>query len=414
MRALLGAVTLAIAVGATSVARADDLAQAKSHFSIGARAYEERKFRMAIDAFEESYRLAPRPAILFSIAQAYKRQYFLEKLDRDLLQAISYYRRYLEDDAKGKRAGEASAALGDLEPVALRLGLERGGAAPAPPAPEGPRPARILVAPSVRNATARVDGGAPLELPSRIEVTPGKHTVLIEAEGYLPERREVEVAAGESFPIDVRLVERPALLRFDVGDGVRVFVDGREAATTPLPKPLEIAPGGYDLALIRRGHDPIGLHVELGPGESRPVRAELAVSSQRVGAYVVLGLAGLVTVGGAVVGGLAFSEQSRAREIEDAAAKRNITEAERAEQEDALERRNVLRASSLVGVAAGAALGLTAALLYVLDEPEPSAVPTKRAPTRKPGPVDESPSPDLAVLPFAGPTTVGAAISGRF
>src|SRR5512139_3732457 len=100
-------------------AHADDVAQAKTHFAVGARAYEERKFRVAIDAFEESYRLAPRPAILFSIAQAYKRQYYEGRTDRDLSQAIAYYRRYLKDEPNGKRAGEASAALGDLEPIAI-------------------------------------------------------------------------------------------------------------------------------------------------------------------------------------------------------------------------------------------------------------------------------------------------------
>ncbi len=408
VRRLLLAAFAAGALWAGDV-RADDVAQAKTHFQIGARAYEERKFRVAIDAFEESYRLAPRPAILFSIAQAYKRQYYEGRADRDLTQAVAYYRRYLTDDPKGKRAGDAGAALADLEPVVTKLGLEEKPAAPLVEEPGKVRPARILIAPSVKNATARVDGGPAVELPNRIEVTPGKHTVIVEAEGYVPEQREVDLETGESFPLDVRLVERPGLLAIDVEDGVRIYVDGRVTATTPLARPLEVTPGPHAISLARRGRDPISVAVDLRAGQTQPLQAELATSAQRVTSYVFFAAAGLVTVGGGVLTGLAFVEQGRAQDIDEKAGQGTITEAERIEHEDALVMRDRYRAGAIAGLAGGAALGVTGALLYVLDDSEPSAVPLAPRRDEEPTPI-EKPDIDIAI----GPGFVGAGVGWRF
>src|SRR5262245_14633635 len=95
------AVALAAALLSTQApAHADDVEQAKAHFSIGARAYESNQFGVAIEAFTEAYRIAPRPAILFSIAQAHRRQYFAERRREDLDAAIQYYRHYVKDDPK--------------------------------------------------------------------------------------------------------------------------------------------------------------------------------------------------------------------------------------------------------------------------------------------------------------------------
>lgn len=399
-------VTAALA-SAARPALADDVQQAKTHFAVGARAYEERKFRVAIDAFEESYRLAPRPAILFSIGQAYKRQYYQDRSDRDLSQAIAYYRRYLTDEPKGKRVGEAQAALGDLEPIALKLGLDQKEQPPAP-APEA-RPARILIAVSVKNATARVDGGVPIELPNSINVTPGKHSVTIEAEGYVTEQREVQLDQGEPFPLEVRMVEQPAKLALDVADGVRVYVDGRVSATTPLAGELEVPPGPHAISFARRGYDPLSVTVDLRAGEQRPVKAQLSTSAQRVTSYVFFAATGLVTIGGAGLMGLAFVEQSQAQEIDGKAASGIITEDERLEHEDSLTQRDRYRAGAVAGLAGGAALGLTGMLLYVLDDPEPSAVPVTPRRDEPPTPI-EKPDIDIAV----GPGFFGASAGWRF
>src|SRR5262245_44131459 len=100
---------------ASPAAAQDDLARAKAHFALGARAYEANRFRVAIEAFEEANRLAPHPALLFSIAQASRRQYFLDKKPEDLRRAVANYRKYIERAPEGGRRDEAGAALAELE-----------------------------------------------------------------------------------------------------------------------------------------------------------------------------------------------------------------------------------------------------------------------------------------------------------
>ena len=64
---------------APSVARADDLADAKNYFKAGASAYAAGDYLAAIQALDAAYRLTPLPAIAFSLAQAERRQYFASR-----------------------------------------------------------------------------------------------------------------------------------------------------------------------------------------------------------------------------------------------------------------------------------------------------------------------------------------------
>ena len=67
------AVFLLFAVAAPRIARAEEpdlLVQMKAYFNAGAEAYELGDFAAAIQAFDQAYRAMPRPAILFSLAQA--------------------------------------------------------------------------------------------------------------------------------------------------------------------------------------------------------------------------------------------------------------------------------------------------------------------------------------------------------
>lgn len=66
----LGALALASALFITTQAKGqDDLEHAKVLFDVGAKAYGNGNFLAAIQAFEQAQKKAPRPAILFSLAQ---------------------------------------------------------------------------------------------------------------------------------------------------------------------------------------------------------------------------------------------------------------------------------------------------------------------------------------------------------
>src|SRR5262245_36516586 len=86
----------------TSTARAQtDVEAAKRYFEAGRQTYETGQYIPAITAFEESYKRAPRSAIVFSLAQAYRQQFFIDKDARKLKRAVELYRQYLAEVPQG-------------------------------------------------------------------------------------------------------------------------------------------------------------------------------------------------------------------------------------------------------------------------------------------------------------------------
>lgn len=389
---------------ALSPALADDVEQAKAHFAIGVRAYEDKKFGVAIEAFEEAQRLAPRPANLFTIAQAYRRKYYIDRDTRDLANAVNNYKQYIAADPNGPRVGEAGAALADLEPLAERLGAT---AAP-PPKQVQKNVSRILIAPSIAGAKASIDGGAPIEVPAGIEVPPGAHTVIVSADGYADEQRQLALDPGESFALDIKMTEKPARLSIRGATGVSIYVDGRPSGTTPLPTPINLPAGRHVVSLTQRGALPVSMEVDLGPGQDKILEPEFSASGVRKASYVFMGLGTAGVVAGAVLLGLTFREESEAKDIAVRAGDENITGADAAALDDAVERRDLYRGISLGAFAGGGAVALTGVLLFLLDDPAPDA--SGLGPSQEP----PKPTPSIEVLPSLGWRSGGVTIYGRF
>ena len=101
---------------------APDLVRAKELFDAGAREYEAGRYDGAIQAFEQAYKLAPRDGIVFSIAQAHRRQYTKTRDKHHLVQAVALYKEYIDKVKSGGRVADAVKALGDIEPLAAALG----------------------------------------------------------------------------------------------------------------------------------------------------------------------------------------------------------------------------------------------------------------------------------------------------
>ena len=72
----------------------ESVEQAKEYFRAGAQAYAVGQYQVALQAFEQAYALAPRPAVLFSMAQAERRQYFVDQKTEHLEKAIRMFREY--------------------------------------------------------------------------------------------------------------------------------------------------------------------------------------------------------------------------------------------------------------------------------------------------------------------------------
>ncbi|HEY8142448.1 MAG TPA: PEGA domain-containing protein [Kofleriaceae bacterium] len=87
-----GAILLVVVAGvsAPTVARADDRARAAEHFALAQSAEKRKDWRAAIAEYEEAYRIAPHPSVLYNIGLDYEHL----AAWRD---AARYFLRYVDD-----------------------------------------------------------------------------------------------------------------------------------------------------------------------------------------------------------------------------------------------------------------------------------------------------------------------------
>lgn len=396
---------------ARAPARGENVAQAKALFNAGAQAYAAGDFRGAIQAFAEAYKLAARPAILFSMAQAHRRQYALDQQPTDLREAIRLYRDYVAQVPKGGRRADAALALAELDPIAARLAERE----TDEPAPEIKLQTRVAVSSPTAGATVSIDGGPPAPAPLMTEVTPGKHRVRIHAEGHFDQEREVDARPGGVFPIDVTLVERLARLTIAAPEAAQIALDGGLVGVAPLAKPIETPSGRHVVTITLRGHKAWTRQIDLRRGEARALRADLDVSGQRIGAYAFW-IAGAGTAGlGVVATAIALDAEASAAAVLDERAHKNISTARLAEYDSAVSRRDDWRRVAAIGYGAGVALGFTGLLLYAFDEPGPDTRPLQRDDRPStPAPRPAETIVEVAAAPVGSPDLVGVSLAGLF
>jgi hypothetical protein len=396
LAALAASVLLA---SATLPAQAEDVDKAKVLYNAGAEAYAAGNFLAAIQAFSAAYALSPRPAILFNLAQAERRQFTLDHDAAKLREAIKHFRQYLAEVQQGGRRADAVDALADLEAQASRLG-DAGMTTAAPVKAV----TRLMISCDVKEATITVDATAHNEVPVIDEVKPGKHTVKITAPGYFDEVREVTAVEGNLIAAEVTLKERPAMLAFDAPSGADISVDGRPVGTAPM-KALELPSGAHTVTLTRSGKRPFMLSVSLKRGDTMTVPVSMETTDRRVASYVVLGTAGV----GALVGGFfvldALHFQNTAKGIRDEAASGNITGDRLSAYNDAITKRDSMRSASYVAFGITGGLLLTAGALFFFDHPVPRSGDEIVAPP---------PSPRVAFLPVVLQGGGGGMLVGSF
>jgi hypothetical protein len=386
--------------------------QAKTLFNVGAQAYEAGQFPAAVQAFQEAYRLSPRPGILFSIAQAHRKQYYVSKSPDHLRAALRYYREYLGKVEQGGRRSDAAQATAELEPLAAR------DAGAASPAADVKAQTRLMVSSQTAGATIALDGGKPTGVPLIVEIKPGKHTLRLRASGYFDEEREIQVGEGSVAALDIPLRERPGQLSIVTAGGAQVSIDGRLAATTPLANPLEVDPGRHLVTVTRNGYRPFSQEMDVGRGEAKTVSAKLEVTRQRVGAVVLLGAGAAGAVVGGVLAGLAYRQQVIAADIDDRRLAGDIKCPGKAcadldTYNAAKDARDELRRNAGIVFGGAAALGITGLLMFVFDQPVLGATARRDDRPKPASPQREMPV-EVSAAPVVGPGSCGIGITGRF
>ena len=390
---------LASAADAPTASDEARLREAKALFDAGATQYEIGDYLFAIQAFEQAYAIAPREGIVFSMAQAHRRQHTRTNDAKHLARAIELYREYLARVPSGGRVADAVKALEELESRA-------GAAVPVGPRNEGEpttsAQTRIVVNIVVPQTTISIDGGSPASPPLNLLVAPGRHRVVLRAPGYFDEEFDVFVAEGQIAPANVPQRERPASVRILGGHGANLSVDGRLVGMLPLARPVELPSGRHFLSAELNGHVPFSAELDLRRAEERLVSVELEPTTQRrVGWGLTGGAIGLGVVA-SVFATVAVTRDQVARGLLETRGERALTMAERDEYESAREDRSLFIAMSAGGFGAATLFGASGLGLLFFDEPRAPVVPVYEAPSRR-APVERPSMNDMMTSVFLGP-----------
>jgi tetratricopeptide (TPR) repeat protein len=238
---------------------AEQIERAKKLFALGQAHITVEKYDLAMQDFEESYALVPRPALLFNIATVARFANLSQK-------AIDYYQRYLASTkAKGSRSAEAQKWLAELtrSPVPSRNAELPRPASPVETTPPVALPATPVALPATKSASETTDA-APVApaAPARNE-RPGRTKKLVGV--ALATTGVALVAAGIGL----------AAASASVSD--ELTADGQA--------------GKYSASKYRRGRD------------------------EQIAAGVLLGIGGAAVVGGAVTALFGLREQRAQRTV---------------------------------------------------------------------------------------------------
>jgi len=206
MTTTLRALLAALALLAVASAQADEVAEAKTRFEKGAALFHAGKYREAIGAFQEAYRLKPHGAIHFNVAQC------REKLG-EWPAALHSYHDYLRELPEARDRAAVRAAIVRIEQKLVAAGVQA-----------------LLVYTDPPGAAVRLDGKPRGRTPFHITLAPGAYRVTLALDGFAPEEQEVEVTAGASRVVEVvlRSQGKPAT--------------AAKAAATPAPPLTPTAP----------------------------------------------------------------------------------------------------------------------------------------------------------------------------
>jgi hypothetical protein len=386
-------IALFLLVGSAAVAdEKDNVEQAKSYFEAGKVAYEATDYMTAIRSFDLALRAIPKPPIKFSLAQAYRKQFYVDRDAAKLKQAVRLYREYLDEVKTGGRRDDAVQYLGELQPQLDRLEAQR----PISMQPAMPPPAtQLMVMSRAVGAMMTVDGGSLEKVPQTKDVKPGEHKIHVEAPGYDPEDVVGLAVDGRLVVVEAILKEQPARIDLKTDSGADVQLDGR---SVPFAAGIATRAGRHFLTVTERGHHPFSKEVTLQHGEVMKLDADLQSTSQRKISGWVLGGAGVLAVGGAVTTVLALIAQGNAQSYLDKQKTMNLTLDDLNDYNTQKSRRDQMVMASGFLYGGAVVLGVTGLLLRFVDNPR----------------VEAGPAGGGTIQPVVTPEEVGMAYTRRF
>jgi len=248
--AVLGGPASALAQPAVSPVERE---AARQNYKEASLKFEHGDYAGAVGLFEQAEAIAPIWQTKFKIAQC------RDKLGQ-AAEAIRWYRAFLDSNPPAKLASSVAEAQSRL--VVLKSSVSA-----APAAPQTGQIRFAIMPPNAPRLTISVDSGPAQPAATAVNVPPGHHRVVIQADGFNPAAAELDLPSGEVRELRVALT--PAVAR----------------------QPGVVGPVA-------------------GSGGLAPVPGDSSGRRSNVPAYVLMGIGGAGIVVGAAFGALALKDKS--------------------------------------------------------------------------------------------------------
>jgi hypothetical protein len=265
-----------------------------------------------------------------------------------------------------------------------------------------------MISSPIDEVTITLDGKPAGLLPYIAAVTPGVHSIALQAKGYLDYQRDVRVLDGSVVPLDVTLQEKPARLTVVAPEGAQISVDGRFRGVAPSP-PIALPSGKHFVTVTKNGHEAFSRDIAVERDEARSLHADLRGTAQRTSAWLLMGIGGTAFLAGGGLLAAALVQENSAKST-NIATKEDIRA-----YNDAVESSNELRTAGFITAGSGLAVGAIGAFLFAFDEPRVGGAATPdeaNAPARPHR--EQSPGLDISALPWFSPHAAGAVFRGSF
>ncbi len=389
-----------------------ELERAKEAFHAGATAYAAGDYLAAIQALDAAYQLTPLPAIAFSLAQAERRQYFVDHGASHLLRAISLYRHYVDVSPSGSRRADALEALSQLEPLAAALAKPKPNA-PAVHSVEPERRTRVLITADAPGARIFLDGAPSVASPLIREVEPGKHHVEARAPGFYSSERDISAVTGELTLTQFTLREQPSLLSIWTSPEAEIYVDGSYIGAGGDGILVQVSSGKHRVAVARKGYAVGVQEVTIERGKSKSIRVGLEQTTQRFVSNAMFIAGGAALGNSLLLSALAIRSENQAEQFLGESAHHNVSSADLIHYNNSLIDRDRYRLGTAVSLASSAGFFITGLFLHVLDQPDPQLL-YRPGPRVRPETPTAAPKPSVHVAPLAFTGGLGAMIGGEF
>lgn len=263
--AVIGVALLA-GVGVARAQPADTRKQASAAFARAVAAENREDWRAAILEYEEAYRLAPHPDVLYNLGAVYERL-------GELRAAAEHYQQYLDTKPDAADHAKVERKIAALEQ----------------------RPSKVAIATTPPGATVIVDGDRRGAAPLELTLTAGTHQLVAEAGGRKV-RRTITLAYGEPLAITLPVdAARGTLVVTSNVAGAAITVDGTAVGGAPWSGPLDA--GTHVVVVSANGYTTVERTVEVPADGTAQITGALGrplgyVEPAARGASVVVGIDG--------------------------------------------------------------------------------------------------------------------------